>query len=623
MKNTVARSSFAFFGIYFLYWITLCWFDRTLFLIKNWSRFDDLSDIFYAYLFGLRMDFSLTSYVLVLPFLFYIVQCVFIKKAVSPWLLRGYTLVPTVIFALITLVNSPLYEAWGEKISKRAILLGAGTVGGVSSSIDTGMLFQAAFVITLYFMIAHFFYHKLVVRVAKFQKISVVTGIGYLLFGSVLLFSFIRGGYGRATLNSSAVYFSDNNPSNHLAVNTYWAFLKDLMKSSLENPYQFMNQDTADSLTQGVLPCQLDRAPVILKTDRPNVVLVILEGMVAQIFEDLGGEAGITDHMKKFMAEGVNFTRAYSAADRSDKGMIGVMSGFPSQGTESIIQYIPKHERLASISSIYDSLGYSTSFYHGGQSEFYNFKSFMYAHGVSRVVDSYNFPLDVARNSWGVYDHVVADRMLEDLSDEKEPFFSIFYTLVNHEPYNLDGGYQFGNKTKANAYRSTAYYTDTMFNNFVNEAKKQAWYSNTVFVVVSDHGSIYPTEKYGLEHPNRYHIPLFIFGGALADKYKGKVVDDVVSQLDIASTLWNFVSKEESPFKYSTDLFAEKRKNFVFFNSNNTFGVITNEQAVSFDMQGDKVAYIQDKSAPMDSVLELSNLSKAYFQFVFQDFLTY
>lgn len=623
MNKSVAKSNFSFFTVYFLYWIVLFWFDRTVFLIRNWDKFDSAHDIFYAYLIGLRLDLSLANYLLALPFLFYIFQNLFIKKAVSPWILRIYTFVPTLIFALITIVNLPLYEAWGEKISKRAILLGAGTVGGVSSSVDLGMLVNAAMVIALFFTIAHFFYHWVVVKYAKYTKQTAVTSIVYLFIGAVVIFTFIRGGYGRATLNESAVYFSDNNSSNHLAVNTYWAFMKDLMKSSKNNPYLFMDQKDADSLVNSEVLSSEESIPKVLKIKKPNVVLIILEGMVAQVFEDLGGEKGITDNMKRLMGEGVNFTRAYSAADRSDKGMIGVMSGFPSQGTESIIQYISKHEKLRSISQIYDSLGYTTSFYHGGQAEFYNFKSYMYSHGVSRVIDTYNFPLDVKRNSWGVYDHLIAERMLSDFKNEKQPFFSVFYTLVNHEPYTLDGEYKFGNKTKADSYRSTAFYTDTMINTFVENAKKQDWYKNTVFVVVSDHGNIYPTEKYGLENPNRYHIPLFIFGGALKDEYKGKKIDKVVSQLDIASTLWQFISKRDSPFKYSSNLFATNRKNIAFFNSNNTFGIVTNNQSVSFDMQGQKVAFIENHKASNSSIDSLVHLSKAYYQTVFKDFLSY
>lgn len=602
----------------------LCWFDRTVFLIKNWSKFHGtLTEICYTYFIGLRLDLSLTCYLLLLPFIFFLIQNIFLKKAVSPWLLRIYTFVPTLFFALITIVNLPLYEAWGEKISKRAILLGAGTVGGVSSSVDLGMLLQAGLVISLFFVCAHFYYHWFVVKVAIYHRQTKRTSISYFLIGSLILFAFVRGGFGRATLNPSAVYFSDNNSLNHLAVNTYWAFVKDMLKSSKENPYKFMDQTMADNLTQEILPNQMDSIPSILNVKKPNVVIIILEGMIAQVFEDLGGEKGITNNMKRIMADGVSFTRAYSAADRSDKGMIGVMSGFPSQGTESIIQYIPKHENLNSISQLYDSLGYSTSFYHGGQSEFYNFKSFMYSHGIKNVVDTYNFPLDVKRNSWGVYDNVIADRMIHDFNNEKKPFFSVFFTLVNHEPYTLDDGYHFGNKTKADAYRSTAYYTDNMFNDFVEKAKKENWYDNTVFIVVSDHGSIYPLEKYGLEDPNRYHVPLFIFGGALKDEYRGQVRNNVVSQLDIASTLWHFVSKDKSPFKYSTDLFLQNRKNIAFFNSNNTFGIVTNNQAVSYDMQGQKIAYIQDHKQSMKSIEELLTRSKAYYQTVFKDFLSY
>lgn len=622
MNKPAWRSHILFLLSYFLYWYVLFLFDRTAFLISNWSKFEDKSDILYSYLYGIRLDASLACYLIALPFLFFIIQLLFIKKPVSPWWLRGYTLVPTVLFALITIVNNPLYESWGEKISKRAILLGAGTVGGVTSSIDPGMLIFAAITVILYFVIAHYTYHGIVVRAAKYRNQNWSSILVIFVTGAFVLFAFIRGGFGRATLNPSAVYFSDNTTSNHLAVNTYWAFLKDMMKSAKKNPFRFMSEEEAQQIINPVLPKTSDTVENVLKTERPNVVLILLEGMVAQVFEELGGEKGITPNLDKYMREGVNFTRAYSAADRSDKGMIAVMSGFPSQGTESIIQYIPKHEKLPAIGQIYDLLKYSTSFYHGGQSQFYNFKSYMFTHGIERVVDNADFDLHEKRNSWGVYDHVVAERMLQDLDEDKKPFFSIFYTLVNHEPYNLDGGYKFGKKTKADMYRSTAYYTDTMIGNFVERAKKKGWYDDTIFVVVSDHGNIYPTEKYGLEHPKRYHIPLFIFGGALKEEWKERKMEQVVSQLDVATTLWNFVSDKPSPFKYSFDLFTRSRPYVAFYNSNSTFGIITNEQSVGYDVLGGKIAY-KDGIKIDNQKDSLIRIAKGYYQEVFKDFQNY
>ena len=352
MNKPAWRSHILFLLGYFFYWYILFLFDRTVFLISNWATFDDKSEILQAYLYGIRLDASLACYLIIIPFLFYIVQLFFIKKSVSPWWLRGYTLVPTIVFGLITIVNTPLYEAWGEKISKRAILLGAGTVGGVSSSVDSGMLIFAFFTLVIFFAIAHYTYHGLVVKVAKYTSQRWPTILIAFIVGAAVLFTFIRGGYGRATLNPSAVYFSENTISNHLAVNTYWAFLKDMTKGAKKNPYQFMTNEESESVIKPYMPDFKDSVAQVLRTERPNVVLILLEGMVAQIFEELGGEKGVTPNLDRLMREGVNFTRAYAAADRSDKGMIAVMSGFPSQGPESIIQYIPKHEKLAGISQI-------------------------------------------------------------------------------------------------------------------------------------------------------------------------------------------------------------------------------------------------------------------------------
>lgn len=617
------RSNLSFFFALFGYWLLLSFIDRGAFLLSVGSKIGDSSAVAYAFLYGLKLDVSLAAYLMVLPFLFFIFQQLLLRRPVSPWLLRGYVMLPTFLFAAVTVINLPLYEAWGEKVSKRAFIMGIDNLGGVFNSFDLGMIGQGVVVLLVFFGCAHYFYHLVVVRQANYLPQSWKNVSVIFLLGSVLLFSCIRGGYGRATLNPSSVYFSEVNLVNHVAVNTYWSFFKDLTKRTKENPYQFMDKEKAYGLCCVKPEARSDSVEQVLTTDRPNVILVVLEGVVAQVFEDLGGEKGVTPGMTRLMREGVNFTRAYAAADRSDKGIIAILSGFPAQGPESIIKYIPKHEKLPGVGQVFDSLGYATSFYHGGQSEFYNFKSYMLTHGIERVVDNANFPMQVQRSSWGVYDHVVGDRMLTDLHREREPFFSIFYTLVNHEPFDLSPSYKFGNKTKADAYRSTSFYTDSMLFDFIEQAKKEKWYEHTVVVVTSDHGHTYPQEKYGLDRPERYHIPLFVFGGALKAEWQGKKINDVVSQLDIASTLLHFAGMPAGRFRYSQDLFAKERQHTAFFNANNDFGLVNNEYAVSYDMQRRDISYSTvptDKPQVRDSLM---NVAKGYYQTVFSDFLIY
>src|SRR5690606_1437354 len=243
MNKAYWRSHISFLLSYFLYWYVLFLFDRTAFLISNWSKFEEKSDIIYSYLYGMRLDASLACYLIVLPFLFYIIQLFCIRKLVSPWWLRIYTLVPTVIFALITIVNNPLYESWGEKISKRAILLGAGTVGGVTSSVDIEMLVIAGITLVLFFTVAHYTYPGIVVKVAKYKSQNIMSTEILLIVGAFVLFTFIRGVYGQASLTPNVVNISDNATSNPSAVNSYWACMNDMMKSANKKPYQYMSDE--------------------------------------------------------------------------------------------------------------------------------------------------------------------------------------------------------------------------------------------------------------------------------------------------------------------------------------------------------------------------------------------
>lgn len=608
---------------YAAYWMLLSEVDRLLFLVYlgELSEGSFWTNFWATWKAGLKIDTSVTGYLLAVPFLFYIAQLFFIRKPVSIWWLRGYTLVFTVVCAAVTVSNILLYPSWSEKISRRSVMMGVETPQGVLASIDQSMVWQAVIILIVFFTFAHYFYHLVVVRLARYVALRWPYVILLFLGGAFTIFTMIRGGYGPATITPSVAYYSSNTALNHTAVNTYWALLDDFFRSPDQSPYEFMPADEAQAIVATALEHPSDSIPKILNTDRPNIVLIVLEGMVAQVFEKLGGEKGITPGMNALMGEGLTFTQAYSAAERSDKGMIALLSGFPAQGPESIIKHVVKHEKLPAITQVYDSLGYHISFYHGGQSEFYNFKSFLYAHGADKVVDDGDFGRSAARISWGVYDHIVAERMLADLNSTATPFFSMLYTLVNHEPFDMQGEMRFGNATKADAYRSTAYYTDSVVYDLVNQAKQQPWYENTLFVVVSDHGHFYPAEKYDLTRPERFHIPLFMFGGALKDQYRGEIISEIVSQVDLVNTLASFVGDDASRFPYARNLLVPKDRPSAFINSNRMIGVVTPQQSITYDTQGKQFAYVKDEQDPgLDSLL---NVVKAYYQNVFTDFQKY
>ncbi|MDH5825689.1 LTA synthase family protein [Sphingobacterium faecium] len=613
---------------YFLFWLLICFIDRLLFITAFFEKigFENLSEVFRIYYHGLSLDFSAVSYICAIPFFIYCILSFLPQVHFKRKVLDVYTISLLVIYFVVSFININIYREWGDKISKRAFDAFLASPSGAVASAESTPVFFPVFGMIVGIVSGYFLYRWMFKKVHFYNiKLPWQNAVKFLV-GALLLFTFIRGGYGRATLNPSKAYFSEESFYNHAAVNTQWALLRDYFSKStrLKSPYQFYSDESEmKAILKPAFHANPDSAISILTTNRPNVVFIMLESFVGGLIESMGGEKGVTPNIEKLINQGVFFDHIYAAADRSDKGMVGIFSAFPAQGPESIIKYIDKHENLPAVGQELSSVGYRGSFYHGGQSEFYNFKSYMLMHGVSKVVDNASFGVDVDRASWGVYDHVVLKRMLHDFDTEKTPFFSTIFTLINHEPFNLKDGYKFGTKTNADKFRSTAYYTDSVVYDFINQAKSKSWYKNTLFVVVADHGHRLPAEKWELSNPHRFHIPLLFFGDVIKPEFRGKKFDKIGNQTDMVGTLLHQLGLSSERYHWSRDLLNPTTPQIAFYNSKDAFGVITPEQAVSFDNVGKIINYKQNSNFPHAKTDSLLNIGKAYYQEVYHEFLKY
>lgn len=613
---------------YFLFWLIICLIDRIIFIVSFFEKIKgkSLIDVFYIFYHGLSLDFSAVAYICAIPFLIYCILSFIPQIQFKRHILDAYTLFLLFVYFGVSFVNINIYREWGDKISKRAIDAFWASPSGAVASAESTPLFVPIVGIVAGIVLGYYLYRYLFRSVSFFNIKKPLPNVFKLVIGIFILFTFIRGGYGRAPLNPSKAYFSEDTFFNHAAVNTQWALLRDYFTRStlLRNPYSFYTDDTARSqMLKPVFAHNPDSTVQVLTMDRPNIILIMMESFVGDLVAALGGEAGVTPNLEKLIQQGILFDRIYSASDRSDKGMIGIFSGFPAQGPESIIKYIPKHENMPALGQDLDKMGYHNSFYHGGQSEFYNFKSYMLTHGVDRIVDQAKFGLDEDRASWGVYDHVIFRQMLKDLKNEKQPFFSTVFTLINHEPFELKGKYKFGKDSNPNKFRSTAYYTDSVIYDFIESAKKEPWYKNTLFVLVADHGHRLPAERWDLSHPNRFHIPLLFVGDVIKNQFRGHVISRIGSQTDLATTLLHQLGSKADRYPWSRDLFNPTTAEVAFYNSKDAFGIITPRQTVSFDNVGKSINYQSDATFPKVKTDSLLDIAKAYYQGVYQEFLTY
>jgi phosphoglycerol transferase MdoB-like AlkP superfamily enzyme len=395
-----------------------------------------------------------------------------------------------------------------------------------------------------------------------------------------------------------------------------------LKNKSTKNPYLYYPKDEAANLVNKILETPQGSHTDLLTSNKPNVVLIILESFTADVVESLGGEKGVAPQMEKLASEGVLFDNIHASGDRTDKGVVAILNAFPSQATKSIMKFNSKQAKLPSLAKTFAENAYSTSFFYGGESEFFNMKSYLLSHRYQDVIDKGFFEKKDMNSKWGAFDDLVYNKLLSKANTSKQPFFFTLLTLTNHEPFELPGKPRFSGESVEDKFRSTAFYTDSCLSAFLNSAKKESWYKNTLFIVVADHGHRLPKNQHEIYHPNRFRIPLLFFGEVIKQEFRGKRISKIGSQTDIASTLFNQLKMPSKQFKWSRDILDSGTPGFAFFDWDNGFSVVTPEQAISFDNTGKNILFKADTSRQSKDE-NLLRYGKAYMQQVFQDFLDY
>lgn len=160
----------------------------------------------------------------------------------------------------------------------------------------------------------------------------------------------------------------------------------------------------------------------------------------------LGGEPGVAVQLDSLAQEGVLFTNFYANSFRTDRGLVAILSGYPAQPTTSIMKYPRKTQSIPAIAGSLKNAGYRTKYYYGGDADFTNMRSYLMSSGFEDIVADRDFPVSERLSKWGVHDHLVFRRLLDDLKAEaadstlagrETPHFRVLQTSSSHEPFEV------------------------------------------------------------------------------------------------------------------------------------------------------------------------------------------
>ncbi|WP_431164513.1 LTA synthase family protein [Tenacibaculum halocynthiae] len=614
MKSLKNRLSLSF--NYFVLWLLYFSFSRFLFLAFYYDKTFDLDfiTILKTFLHGLKLDASFSGYLSLIPFLIFLFS-IWIPKKIVALLIKSYTYPVIFIINLFMLIDIVLYKSWGVRIDS-TLLTYINTPKIMLASVTVTMLIGG---IISWLVISGFttylFNKKLTILFNNLEKGKIWEAPIFLVLFAALILP-IRGGVQTIPINQSNVYFSKHMFANHAAVNFIWNFSNTLThKTEDTNPYQNFSSNNATEIIDKTRNQLLASNDTILKTSKPNVILIIWESLSAKAVGALGGEPNVTENLNQLAKEGILFTNFYGNGDRTDKGLVAVLSGYYPQPTLSIIKMPHKTRKLPMLTKEMKNLGYNTAFYYGGDTNFGNMNTYLRNGDIDFMLDGSAFDKENWNSKWGAHDHIFLDRVMKDLSKPQleKPFFKVALTLTSHEPYEFPDTYKFGKNSEENLYKSAQAYTDKAIGKFISDAKKQPWWDNTLVVIMSDHGHPLPKHKGYFNSPKKFQIPMVWLGGALAKK--GITVDNFGSQIDFSYTLTHLLKGNASQFKFSKHLFNNSEEQYIHYIFNKGFGTVGENGSFVYDYVSNKPVIQEGNYKTLDS------LGKAITQKAYQDFL--
>jgi phosphoglycerol transferase MdoB-like AlkP superfamily enzyme len=312
---------------------------------------------------------------------------------------------------------------------------------------------------------------------------------------------------------------------------------------------------------------------------RHNVIILLEESLGSEFWGALGRLAPtLTPCLDHLSTEGLLFINIYATGNRTVRGFEGVLSSFPPLPGDSIVKR-DRSQNVETIARVLQRDGYRTMFLYGGRGMFDGMRSFAMHNGYERFIEQKDFAHPTFTTSWGVCNEDLYQRTLlecRELNRGGEPFFATVLSVSNHKPYTYPKSRipEDPNKQK----RSHAVrYTDWALGQFFDAARKEDFWTNTIFVVVADHGArVYGSQAIPI---HSYEIPFLVLG-PVAVKAPARL-PQWGCQLDVAPTVLGLLGRPYDTLFFGHDLMKLGSQNGrALLNHNRDIGLATSNRLV-------------------------------------------
>lgn len=582
---------------------------KVLFLLLNAGEEPySVTDVFAVAINGLPLDFAVAGYFSVIPLLVTIAT-IFLQLPLKK-IIQWYSAIISMIITLALVADMSLYPYWEFKLDASFLIY----IDSPANAIASISIWHLLATIIIFTVCTYGIYRFLTAtcrdRFSPCNKKSVATIVSVLL--GAILFLGIRGGVTESTNNIGTVFYSDRQILNHSALNPIFSFLYSVGKiENYSSEYSFVDEKECSSIIENLYCIDNTVCDTLIKTTRPNIIIIIMEGMSARFVEKLGGMKSITPNIDRLIDEGVLFTNCYANSYRTDRGVICTLSGYPSFPKTSVMKSTIKSQKLPSVALSLGRAGYTNTFLYGGDINFTNMKGYLYSTGYHYTFADKDFSsTEQESHEWGVGDDITFNKLYDVvMSQTKEPWHITHLTLSSHEPWNVP--YDRISEDKiANSFA----FTDEQLGKFIDRLKKTDKWENTLVVCIPDHSVVgYPK---GIKQTDRErnHIPLLMLGGAVKRPMR---IERLCNQTDMAATLLAQLNLPIDEFTFSRNVLGQNYNYpFAYHSYNNGISLIDSTGFTVYDLDSHTVIH----ESPQDTNNRLNN-AKVILQATYNNYM--
>ena len=343
-----------------------------------------------------------------------------------------------------------------------------------------------------------------------------------------------------------------------IVLNTPFCIIRTINKKSVKK-VEYLSDEEVIQLVKPIK--QYDRKV----HEKPNVVLIIIESYGREYSGAFNPETKIKDYksytpfVDSLAQHSLIFTNAYANGYKSIHGMSSILSGIPSF-KDAFTSTPYANQKIESLVSVLENFGYHTSFFHGAENGSMGFLGYSNILGIDKYFGRNEYNNDTGFDGyWGIWDEPFLQFMKEKLDEEKEPFFSTVFTISSHEPYIIPEKYKETFPEGDIIMHKCVRYTDYALRRFFDEAKKEHWYNNTLFVLVADHANLiyYPEYRKAL---NINTIPILFYHPD--GRYNG-INNLLAQQIDIYPTIVNMIGFNKPFRSWGRSLISDQEEPFI------------------------------------------------------------